>query len=322
MPSSVLGAAASRAGGPITFSIIMPAFNERVEIARALESVDRQTTPVLEAIVVDDASVDGTPDYVEGLGVPWVKVIRQPKNRGAAAARNAGISASHGDVVVFLDADDMLPENFIERLERVYRAGADCVQVESAVDDQSNAIGRYLEADHRTHRTRTPEATGWTAAFSCRREIALAVGFPEELPGCGGEDGLFFVRIKARGHSSTAAFDLVVRRIVPTDLGGFIRQGMARGRPVPYLDHMMAGNTLQRTTILRAAALGLTLCRTLAVFPALAAARRFAAHSSRGWRDVPAFFVLHHVRTLARSAGEWSSVAALWRARYGQSSTT
>jgi glycosyltransferase involved in cell wall biosynthesis len=86
-----------------TISVIIPAFNRRAEIARAVASARAQTLPPHEIIVVDDSSSDETAAAAEALGVT---VLRHGTNQGAASARNTGIAAASGDWIAFLDSDD------------------------------------------------------------------------------------------------------------------------------------------------------------------------------------------------------------------------
>jgi glycosyltransferase involved in cell wall biosynthesis len=88
-------------------SVIIPAHNARKWIAETLASVAQQSWEHIETIVVDDGSDDDTAQVVESVAKPSTLFIRQ-ENRGAAAARNRGIAESHGDLIQFLDADDLL----------------------------------------------------------------------------------------------------------------------------------------------------------------------------------------------------------------------
>ncbi|WP_426511608.1 glycosyltransferase family 2 protein [Dactylosporangium sp. McL0621] len=83
-------------------SVIVPAFDSAQTLGACLAAVRAQREPVAEVIVVDDASTDGTREIARAFGAT---VIEQPENRGPAAARNAGIRASRGDILFFLDAD-------------------------------------------------------------------------------------------------------------------------------------------------------------------------------------------------------------------------
>jgi glycosyltransferase involved in cell wall biosynthesis len=85
-------------------SVIMPTFNRADTIRRAIRSVQAQTFTNWELIVVDDGSTDNTVALIEGRH-PRLKLIRQ-ENQGTAGARNAGLSASAGSYIAFLDSDD------------------------------------------------------------------------------------------------------------------------------------------------------------------------------------------------------------------------
>jgi glycosyltransferase involved in cell wall biosynthesis len=85
-------------------SVIMPTFNRADTIRRAIRSVQEQTFTDWELIVVDDGSTDNTVALIEGCD-PRLKLIRQ-ENQGTAGARNAGLSASAGSYIAFLDSDD------------------------------------------------------------------------------------------------------------------------------------------------------------------------------------------------------------------------
>lgn len=86
-------------------SVIMPAYNARPYIAEAINSVLEQEYPHIELIVIDDGSSDGTAECAESFG-DGVKVIRQA-NAGVAAARNKGLAEARGELIAFLDADDV-----------------------------------------------------------------------------------------------------------------------------------------------------------------------------------------------------------------------
>jgi Glycosyl transferase family 2 len=84
-------------------SVIIPTYNRRELVVRALSSIARQTASPEEVIVVDDASDDGTQGEAERRGA---RVIRHDRNAGTAAARNSGLSAATQPWVALLDSDD------------------------------------------------------------------------------------------------------------------------------------------------------------------------------------------------------------------------
>lgn len=100
-------------------SVIIPAYNAARFLPEAVESVRQQTTPVHEIIVVDDGSTDETEQVVKSLGEDIV-YIRQA-NGGVSAARNRGISEATGEIIAFLDADDLWLPQKVENQVRVFR---------------------------------------------------------------------------------------------------------------------------------------------------------------------------------------------------------
>ncbi|MDD5677766.1 MAG: glycosyltransferase [Kiritimatiellae bacterium] len=106
-----------------TVSIIVPVHNGAATIGRCLDSLFNQDCPVLEIIVVDDGSTDGTPDLVKSPAT----LVRSGGQKGAGAARNAGARAARGDVLMFTDADVAVPRNWVRRaLETMQAHGVDC----------------------------------------------------------------------------------------------------------------------------------------------------------------------------------------------------
>ena len=92
-------------------SVVIPAYQAAATINNAIASVLAQTYTDFEVLVVNDGSVDETKRMVEAIPDERVCLLTHPSNKGAAAARNTGIRASHGELVAFLDADDIwLPE--------------------------------------------------------------------------------------------------------------------------------------------------------------------------------------------------------------------
>jgi glycosyltransferase involved in cell wall biosynthesis len=95
-------------------SILIPAYNSERLLPQTLESALAQTWARKEVIIVDDGSRDGTLALARRYGGPAVKVVTQP-NAGAPAARNTAFAHAQGDYIQWLDADDILAPDKIER---------------------------------------------------------------------------------------------------------------------------------------------------------------------------------------------------------------
>jgi glycosyltransferase involved in cell wall biosynthesis len=299
-----------------TFSVVIPTYNEEEDIGATLECVFEQRIPFLDVIVVDGGSTDGTVRHLRRYAAGnRITLLEEGRRRGVAAARNVGIRAAKGDVVVILNADVLLPSDFLERLMPLYAVGVDAVSVDSRVENMDALTGRYLQA---THRMDYGEATvGWSEGFSCRRDAALAAGFPEEIPGAGGEDVEFLERLKSLGYTWKVDYSIYVAHRVPPTLGGFWEQFRSRGSAIPYIEHALKKQPLALVTARRIASAAKSLMLAVAVVPHARTAVKLARYSPRGLRDAPAFWALRHVLFAAHRVGEWQSLRRLWRERSG-----
>lgn len=99
-------------------SVVIPLFNKADYVAETLASVQGQTLPVREILVVDDGSTDGGPAIVRSLADARVRLIEQA-NAGPGLARNRGIAEATGEWVAFLDADDLWLEDHLAELARL-----------------------------------------------------------------------------------------------------------------------------------------------------------------------------------------------------------
>ncbi len=96
-------------------SIIIPAYNAELYLKACVESVENQTYPNLEIIIVDDGSADGTAEVADELAAQYsnIKVIHKP-NGGVSSARNAALAMAEGEYIGFVDADDWIEPDMYE----------------------------------------------------------------------------------------------------------------------------------------------------------------------------------------------------------------
>lgn len=128
---------------PVLVSIVVNNYNYERYLGQAIDSALAQTYPRVEVIVVDDGSSDGSRGVVEGYG-PRVAAIAKP-NGGQGSALNAGFAASRGQIVLFLDADDVLLPDAVARVVEAWRPGVAKVQFRLQFVD---AEGRRVEGSH------------------------------------------------------------------------------------------------------------------------------------------------------------------------------
>lgn len=115
-------------------SVVLPTFNVSPFIAAMLADVLGQTVSDIEVLVVDDCSTDGTPDVVRRLATrdPRLRLLALERNLGAGAARNLAIAQARGEWLAFVDADDAMTRDRLERLH----AAACALDVHWVADDQ------------------------------------------------------------------------------------------------------------------------------------------------------------------------------------------
>src|SRR5258708_39463015 len=94
-------------------SVVIPTRDRREALARALASVEAQSFRDFEVVVVDDASVDGTAAWLRERW-PAVSVTEVSHPTGAAAARNRGVRHAQGEILAFLDDDDVWCPSYLE----------------------------------------------------------------------------------------------------------------------------------------------------------------------------------------------------------------
>jgi glycosyltransferase involved in cell wall biosynthesis len=160
-------------------SCVVPVFNGERFLAEALESILAQTYPPTELIVVDDGSTDGSPQIVQAYGERVV--LLQQSNRGPAAARNRGIRAARGDLLAFLDADDLWRPEKLERQVAFLRAHP---EVDLCLARYRNSWAPELAEEqerYRNHPLSQPSSAFNIDTLLARREIFDRTLFNEDL---------------------------------------------------------------------------------------------------------------------------------------------
>jgi glycosyltransferase EpsE len=110
-------------------SVIMGVYNQGDEVGRAIASIQQQTYPHWDLVIVDDGSSDHTGEVLHGLSEQDVrlKVLRNPRNLGLAASLNRALSSAAGQLIARMDSDDV---SFPERLSRQVAFLADHPEVD------------------------------------------------------------------------------------------------------------------------------------------------------------------------------------------------
>ena len=188
--------AAGRALSPLV-SVIIPTYNRRYCLGRAIDSVVSQTYTDFELIVVDDGSTDGTLDLLQDYG-GRIRVMQQ-RNSGVSAARNAGIRAAKGTFIALLDSDDCWMAQKLEKQVAFFNTIPDaqiCQTQELWIRNgkRVNPKKRHQKYSGMIFEKTLPLCLVSPSAVMIRKSLFDEVGlFDESLPAC--EDYDLWLRI-------------------------------------------------------------------------------------------------------------------------------
>ncbi len=130
---------------PVT--VVMPAYNEAAGIEAAVRSVVASTHPV-EVVVVDDGSSDDTAGIVERMGLPQVRVIRQP-NGGKPVALNTGLAAASNELVVMVDGDTVFEPDTVHKLVQPFaNPSVGAISGNAKVLNRGGLLGRWQHIEY------------------------------------------------------------------------------------------------------------------------------------------------------------------------------
>jgi len=198
----------------LQFSIIIPVYNRRQWVARAIRSVLAQTDGDWELLVVDDASQDDTPACVRREFGAAVRLIELPQNAGVSAARNRGIEEARGDWLAFLDSDD---EWLPRKLEK-QRAALEESRLKVCHTDEIWVRNGVRVNPHKHHQKHGGDiflkalslCVMSPSSIVIDRHVFEHVGFFDEtLPAC--EDYELWLRIAARYEVAYQEEKLIVK---------------------------------------------------------------------------------------------------------------
>jgi glycosyltransferase involved in cell wall biosynthesis len=217
------------------FSIVIPVYNDWISLEQCLQSVARQIEArdsdlSFEVIVVNDGSAEAAPDFICNSNYSYpLQVIEQP-HTGISAARNRGVKASKGAVLLFVDADCRLRANCLSALSSAIACFPqhDCFQLR-LVGNCSNLVGRAEELRLITLQNHMLQPDGRirylnTAGFAIRRARAdLKAGVFDPLA-LRAEDTLLLVNLMQAGDLPLFVPEAVVEHVIALSLLSCLRK--------------------------------------------------------------------------------------------------
>ncbi len=173
---------------PVAVSVIIPTYNRLARLQRVLAALTAQQYPFddFEVVVVSDGSTDGTEAYCEQVQTPFHLTFIQQANAGPAAARNRGVAAARGTIVLFLDDDVVPAANLIAEHMRLHAERANRVVLGPMLTPPDTRLSPWvaweqamLEKQYRAMTAGIWPATArqfYTGNTSLRRQLVLAAG--------------------------------------------------------------------------------------------------------------------------------------------------
>ncbi|MEK7465640.1 MAG: glycosyltransferase [Patescibacteria group bacterium] len=294
-----------------SFSIIVPTYNEEKDIYRTLNALEALDWDGYEVIIVDGHSTDKTIEIIKGYAnrLSYFSLLFQPesKRKGVAEARNIGIKAAKNNVLVILNADVILPRDFLGRIAPYYLEGKYWVSVFDRVLNTEKLYPRYVGAEGYYVYTVKGAPWVWTEGFSCRKDAALEVGlFSEDMPGFSGEDVDFGVELEKR-YPGVRATEIIVPHIAPDTLKEFWWQQRARGKGRTnyyyYAKHFSLFHIILNTILS-------TVSRLVKIVIPLPIIRAWhiSLYSGRRHKDFIPFMWISYVKDAGMIIGMWQAL--------------
>jgi len=280
-------------------SIVIPAYNAEQYLGETLASIRAQTYDDWEIVVADDGSTDRTIEIAEsfGFGARLRVVPRTGEIRGPAPARNRAIAAATGELVAFLDADDLWLPTYLERMVTLVDEGrAKGLRVGIATSD-----ARLLGPEGFLPKTfwqlqGAPRNGNLARMLVANRILVTSVSTREAIDEAGGycvdlfgpEDYDLWLRILELGYRVVETSEaLTVYRLTPASVSTDLAR-MARSLQVTYERALERGRLTPRET--RVARRQLRLQRALEQVGLIVAERRAGRSVARGAaRSAPLF---------------------------------
>jgi glycosyltransferase involved in cell wall biosynthesis len=209
-------------------SVIVPAYNAEKTIGRCLECLMKQDcTEEFEVIVIDDGSVDSTPEIIAKFRK--VKLIHQ-ENAGPAAARNRGAAMAEGEIILFTDSDCFPEHNWISEMIKPFKRNIEIAGVKGSYKTrQKQIMAKFvqLEYEDKYGYMQKNEFIDFIDTYSAafKKKVFLEMnGYDTDFPVACAEDVELSYRLSNKGYKMVFNPGAVVYHLHPDTLPAYLKK--------------------------------------------------------------------------------------------------
>lgn len=280
-------------------SVVIPTYNRKGILQKCLTSLLDQDCPdnLFEVVVIDDGSTDGTAEMVESLHLPCHFRYLPQENQGRSKARNNGILAARGKIILFLDSDMVVTQSFVRAHLSPHKED-DLLVVHGPVihttDFANPTSAQWKLADY-------SRAFFATANTSVRKEHLVHVGlFDESFTKYGWEDLELGMRLRKQGLRAIKVPEAIGYHydepIDYSNLEPIIRKEIERGEMALLYYQKQPHWRVMLSTMLHPFFFGLERVLTLGNWQDLPNVRSFISQKAgrSNWANLALFFVKNH----------------------------
>ena len=215
-----------------TLSVVLPVRDAEPFVATTLMSLQRNARADFEFIVVDDGSIDATPQIIADFGadLPGLQVVRHSAAVGLADARNAGVAVARGRYVTYLDGDDWLAPGYLaELVSAIEGLACDFVRVDHVQVEGRKRVTHWAPEGRRDvvldprsgilpafQRTMVDYPYAWAGIY--RRDLDALLHFPGSLHTAEDRPWIWRLHREAGSYAVVSLAGLFYRRLVTTSL--------------------------------------------------------------------------------------------------------
>jgi glycosyltransferase involved in cell wall biosynthesis len=215
-----------------TLTVVLPVRDAEPFVASTLMSLQRNTRPDFEFVVIDDGSMDATPQIVADFGadLPGLQVVRHDAAVGLADARNAGLAVARGRYVTYIDGDDWLAPGYLpELVSAIETLGCDFVRVDHVQVEGRKRVTHWAPEGRRGvvldprsgilpafQRTMVDYPYAWAGIY--RRDLGSLLHFPGRLHTAEDRPWIWRLHREAGSYAVVSLAGLFYRRLVTSSL--------------------------------------------------------------------------------------------------------